>query len=164
MELSRQYDIASEWYKRKDWEPYDFQVKTWDAIAKGYSGLLNAPTGFGKTYAIWFGVLQHYFSNKKKLGGLHCLWITPLRALSKEIYMATERVSDELGLDYTIGLRTGDTSAKDRAKQRKTMPNALITTPESVHLLLAQKGYTDTFKNLDFVIIDEWHEQLGTKR
>jgi len=162
--LGRENDIANEWFKRKNWEPYDFQLKTWDAIGKGYSGLLNAPTGFGKTYAIWFGVLQHYFSKKKKPQGLHCLWITPLRALSKEIYMATERVSDELGLDYTIGLRTGDTSAKERVKQKKLMPNALITTPESVHLLLAQKGYTETFKHLDFVVVDEWHEQLGSKR
>lgn len=162
--MGRENDIANEWFKRKNWEPYDFQLKTWDAIGKGYSGLLNAPTGFGKTYAIWFGVLQHYFSKKKKPQGLHCLWITPLRALSKEIYMATERVSDELGLDYTIGLRTGDTSAKERVKQKKLMPNALITTPESVHLLLAQKGYTETFKHLDFVVVDEWHEQLGSKR
>ena len=144
--------------------PYDFQVNTWKAIGEGYSGLLNAPTGFGKTYAIWFGVLQNYFSKKKKHNGLHCLWITPLRALSKEIYLATEQVSGVLQLDYTIGLRTGDTTTKERAKQKKAMPHALITTPESVHLLMAQKGYNETFKNLDFIIIDEWHELLGTKR
>ena len=162
--MAKKNDIAQEWFKRNKWMPYDFQKDTWAAIGDGYSGLLNAPTGFGKTYAIWFGVLQNYFDKPKKHYGIHCLWITPLRALSKEIYMATERVSDELGLDYTVGLRTGDTSTKERAKQKKTMPNALITTPESVHLLMAQKGYTETFKNLDFVVIDEWHEQLGTKR
>lgn len=157
-------DIADEWYKRNDWQPYDFQQKTWQAISSGYSGLLNAPTGFGKTYAIWFGVLQHYFAQKKKLHGLHCLWITPLRALSKEIFLATTRVSDELGLDYKIALRTGDTSTKERAQQKRAMPQSLITTPESVHLLMASKGYYDTFKNLQFVVIDEWHELLGTKR
>ncbi len=139
-------------------------MQTWKAIEDGYSGVLNAPTGFGKTYAIWFGVLQNYFAKKKRPAGLHCLWITPLRALSKEIYMATERVSNTLELDYTIGLRTGDTSLKERAKQKKAMPQALVTTPESVHLLLASKGYADTFKNLDFVIIDEWHELMGNKR
>ncbi|MBS1690388.1 MAG: DEAD/DEAH box helicase, partial [Bacteroidetes bacterium] len=157
-------DIADTWFGIKGWTPYDFQVKTWKALANGYSGLLNAPTGFGKTYALWFGILQNYFSKKKRPNGLHCLWITPLRALSKEIFSATERVSDDLGLDYNIGLRTGDTSTGERVKQKKAMPNGLITTPESVHLLLAQKGYPDTFKNLEFVVVDEWHELLGSKR
>ncbi len=161
MDLTK-HPIAEQWFKQSGWEPYDFQVNTWDVIAKGYSGLLNAPTGFGKTYAIWFGVLQEYY--KKQKPGIHCLWITPLRALSKEIHMATERVSDGLGLSYTIGLRSGDTSLKERTQQKKKMPHALITTPESVHLLLAAKGYNDTFKNLQFVIIDEWHELVGTKR
>jgi ATP-dependent Lhr-like helicase len=160
----RSHPIANEWFKRNNWKPYDFQRQTWDAIADGYSGLLNAPTGFGKTYAMWFGVLQQYFGKTKTHRGLHCLWITPLRALSKEILNATTRVSEELNLDYTIGLRTGDTSAKERAQHKKAMPHALITTPESMHLLLAQKGYNETFKNLDFVIIDEWHELLGSKR
>ncbi len=126
--------------------------------------MLNAPTGFGKTYALWFGIIESYFAKKKRPKGLHCLWITPLRALSKEIYSATTRVSDELGLDYNISLRTGDTSTKERAQQKKNVPHALITTPESVHLLLAQKGYADFFKNLEFIVIDEWHELLGTKR
>lgn len=161
MDLSK-YPIAEEWFKRNEWQPYDFQVKTWEAIGKGYSGLLNAPTGFGKTYAIWFGVLQQYFAKPKN--GIHCLWITPLRALSKEIHMATTRVSDTLGLAYEIGLRSGDTSTKERAAQKRKMPHALITTPESMHLMLAAKNYTDTFKNLQFVIIDEWHELMGTKR
>jgi ATP-dependent Lhr-like helicase len=130
----------------------------------GYSGLLNAPTGFGKTYALWFGVLESYFAKKKRGKGLHCLWITPLRALSKEIYSATTRVSDELGLDYNIALRTGDTPTKERTQQKKNAPHALITTPESVHLMLASKNYADFFSNLDFIIVDEWHELLGTKR
>jgi ATP-dependent Lhr-like helicase len=164
MALAKQNKIAKQWFELSNWKPYDFQKATWAAIADGNSGLLNAPTGFGKTYAIWFGVLENYFAKKKPKSGLHCLWITPLRALSKEIYLATDRVSEGLKLDYTIGLRTGDTSNAERTKQKKKMPNALITTPESVHLLLAQKGYGETFGNLDFVIIDEWHELLGTKR
>ena len=164
MVSKKENSIATRWFERNHWEPYDFQLNTWRAIRDGNSGLLNAPTGFGKPYAVWFGVLENFFSKKKKHYGIHCLWISPLRALSKEIYLATERVSSDLQLDYTIGLRTGDTSAKERAKQSKVMPNALITTPESVHLLLAQKGYNATFKNLDFVVVDEWHELLGTKR
>lgn len=162
--MKKQHDIAQEWFTRNNWQPHKFQQDTWDAITSGYSGLLNAPTGFGKTYAIWFGVLQAYFAKKKRPSGLHCLWLTPLRALSKEIYYSTQRVSDELGLDYDIALRTGDTSQKERVKQKKKMPHGMITTPESVHLLLAQKDYTQTFKNLEFVVVDEWHELLGTKR
>eukprot|EP01030_Chromulinospumella_sphaerica_P007376 gene7376-7217_t len=148
----------------KEMNEVDAWRDTWQAIADGYSGVLNAPTGYGKTYAIWFGVLQHYFSQPKAAAGLHCLWISPLRALSKDIHQATERVSADLKLPYSIGLRTGDTSTAERAKQKKAMPHALITTPESVHLLLAQKGYTELFRNLAFVVIDEWHELIGTKR
>ncbi|HTN45198.1 MAG TPA: ligase-associated DNA damage response DEXH box helicase [Flavipsychrobacter sp.] len=158
------FPIATEWFSRKEWIPHDFQLQCWKAIAQNYSGLLNAPTGYGKTYAIWFGILEHFFAGKKQRKGLHCLWITPLRALSKEIHAAAQRVSDELGLDYEIALRTGDTSAKERLQQKKNTPHALITTPESVHLLMAQKGYETFFSNLEFVVIDEWHELLGTKR
>jgi ATP-dependent Lhr-like helicase len=162
--LTTQNDIAAEWFSRNGWEAYDFQLKSWERISKGYSGVLNAPTGFGKTYAIWFGVLKNYFTTHAKAKGLHCLWITPLRALSQEIFRATTMVSDELGLAYNIGLRTGDTSASEKAKQKKALPHALITTPESVHLMMAQKDYEDRFKNLQFVIVDEWHELVGSKR
>src|SRR5687768_13317650 len=97
-----EFPIATEWFSRQEWTPHKFQQQCWQAIRNGYSGMLNAPTGYGKTYAIWFGVLEHYFSKKKRPRGLNCLWITPLRALSKEIHSATTRVSDELGLDYEI--------------------------------------------------------------
>ncbi|MBL7718022.1 MAG: ligase-associated DNA damage response DEXH box helicase [Flavipsychrobacter sp.] len=162
--MGREYYIANEWYSRNGWQPHDFQKQSWDALVNGYSGLLNAPTGFGKTYALWFGILESYFAARKRPAGLHALWITPLRALSKEIYAATTRVSDELGLDYSIALRTGDTPVKERQQQKRKSPNALITTPESVHMLLAGKGYADYFKNLEFIVVDEWHELIGTKR
>ncbi|MDN3705802.1 ligase-associated DNA damage response DEXH box helicase [Myroides ceti] len=160
--------FADVWFFNKGWKPHAFQKKCWSAMARGESGLLNAPTGYGKTYAIWFGILQNYYKktpdNTKEKKGLHTLWITPLRALSKEILLATERVSKDLELDYKIALRTGDTSAGDRQKQRKNPPQALITTPESVHLLMASKGYKEFFKSLEFVIVDEWHELLSSKR
>ena len=148
------------------WVPHRFQVQSWQSIEQGMSGLLNAPTGFGKTYAIWFGLLQHYYLQRKKSNKerVHALWITPLRALSKEIYLAAKKVSDELELDYRVELRTGDTSAKARQKQKTRAPQALVTTPESVHLLLASKDYTEYFSELDFVVVDEWHELIGSKR
>jgi len=159
-------DIASAWFALHHWTPHAFQYKTWDAMAKGRSGLLNAPTGFGKTYAIWFGLLDHYYRQQKAAPKqrIHTLWITPLRALSKEIYKAAYRVSDDLGLDYDVQLRTGDTPAATRQRQKQKAPHALITTPESVHLMLASKDYHDYFSGLAFVVVDEWHELLGSKR
>lgn len=157
--------IAEDWFEFKGWKPYPFQRQTWKALDDGFSGLLNAPTGCGKTYAVWFGILQDYLKPRPvKRKGLHCLWITPLRALSKEILNAATRVSEDLDLPYNIGLRTGDTTAAERAKQKRKWPEALITTPESVHIMMAQKGYADVFKNLEFVVVDEWHELLGSKR
>jgi len=156
--------FAEAWFFNQRWQPHRFQQDTWAAIARGKSGLLNAPTGYGKTFAIWFGVLQRYYLKKKQKKGVHCLWITPLRALSAEILQATRTVSDDLELDYRIGLRTGDTDAAERKRQKTLAPEALITTPESVHLLLASKGYSDYFSGLEVVVIDEWHELMGSKR
>jgi len=161
--------IASAWFRYKKWRPFPFQKETWQAISEGKSGLLNSPTGSGKTYAIWFGILQAYYKKypaKKKPAqeGLHCLWITPLRALSKEILLSTQQVSKDLGLNYKIALRTGDTSVSERARQLKKSPQALITTPESIHVILATKNYDRFFSGLEFVVVDEWHELLGSKR
>ncbi len=160
--------LAEDWFEFKEWKPYPFQRNAWKAIDQGYSGLLNAPTGCGKTFAIWFGILADYqkrqLTDKKKKKGLHCLWITPLRALSKEIFNATTAVSEDLSLGYRIGLRTGDTSSSERAKQQRQWPEALVTTPESVHIMMAQKGYAETFRHLEFVVVDEWHELMGSKR
>src|SRR4051812_44738918 len=123
--------IARQWFKQKKWKPFPFQEEVWRAIGEGRSGLLNSPTGSGKTYALWFGVLEQYYRQMpdgkkrvKKHTGLHCLWITPLRALSKEILLSTQRVSKDLALDYHIALRTGDTSPTERAKQNKKPPQA----------------------------------------
>jgi ATP-dependent Lhr-like helicase len=161
--------IAADWFKLKKWKPFAFQKATWKAIIGGKSGLLNSPTGSGKTYAIWFGILESYykqFSKKKKPkdSGLHCLWITPLRALSKEILLSTQQVSRDLELNYKIALRTGDTTSAERTKQRKKSPHALITTPESIHVLLASREYDKFFSGLEFIIVDEWHELMGSKR
>ncbi len=162
-------EFAEVWFFNQGWKAHAFQEQCWKAISNGESGILNAPTGYGKTFAIWFGIIAQYYAkrtnpkaNKKKQ--LHALWITPLRALSKEIHKATNQVSTDLDLDYQVELRTGDTSTSIRQKQRKNPPQALITTPESVHLILATKGGQEYFKNLEFIVVDEWHELLGSKR
>jgi ATP-dependent Lhr-like helicase len=136
---------------------------------EGKHGLLNAPTGSGKTYALWFPIVLNYIKNNpdyksKHKKGLKAVWITPLRALSQEIKQSAERITQDLGTQMTVGIRTGDTSTKERAKQRTTMPDLLITTPESLHLLLSSKGYAKLFKDCTAIVVDEWHELLGSKR
>ncbi len=133
-------------------------------MANGRSGLLNAPTGTGKTYAVWGGVVNHALLHPSKTQGLKAIWITPLRALAGEIAESARRMCDGVGLDWKVGARTGDTPTKERAAQKKSLPQLLVTTPESLHVLLATKGYADLFKHLDWFIADEWHELLGSKR
>jgi len=161
--------LAESWFEGQGWKPFAFQKQTWKAYLQGKHGLLNAPTGSGKTYALWIPVVLEYIKNNpdyktKHKKGLKAIWITPLRALSVEIEQAATRFSEEMGTQLTVGKRTGDTSQKDRAAQKKIMPDLLITTPESLQLLLSSKDYDKTFENLQAIIVDEWHELLGTKR
>ncbi len=161
--------IASDWFKRQGWDPFPFQRKTWAAFLDGHHGLLNAPTGSGKTYALWFPILlQHMRHNpdfrERHKKGLKAIWITPLRALSREIHQSAERITRDLDIPFEVGIRTGDTSAAERARQRKVLPDLLITTPESLQLLLATKGYKKLFADCYAIVVDEWHELLGSKR
>ncbi|RDI10466.1 ligase-associated DNA damage response DEXH box helicase [Flavobacterium sp. AG291] len=169
MKREELFDIATNWFTGRGWKPFPFQTQTWTAFLQGKNGLLNAPTGSGKTYALWIPVILDYiksnpnYKNKHK-PGLKAIWITPLRALSTEIKQAAERVADDLETGLKVGVRTGDTSASERSKQKNKMPDLLITTPESMQLMLASKGYESVFKTCGAIIIDEWHELLGTKR
>ncbi|MDT0643160.1 ligase-associated DNA damage response DEXH box helicase [Zunongwangia sp. F363] len=161
--------IAEDWFGTQQWKPFAFQKQTWQAYLKGQNGLLNAPTGSGKTYALWIPIVLEYIRKnpdyrEKHKKGLKAIWITPLRALSVEIEQAAQRFAEETGTAFTVGIRTGDTPQKVRAAQKKSMPDLLITTPESLQLLLSSKNYAKTFKNLNAIVIDEWHELLGTKR
>lgn len=163
------FEIAENWFKEQNWKPFPFQKQTWKAFLQGKHGLLNAPTGSGKTYALWFPIVLNYIKNNpdyknKHKKGLKAIWITPLRALSQEIRQSAERVTADLGTQMTVGIRTGDTTTKERAQQKKQMPDLLITTPESLQLLLATKGYAKIFKDCSAIVVDEWHELLGTKR
>ena len=163
------FHIAENWFQKQDWKPFPFQKESWNAFLEGKHGLLNAPTGSGKTYALWFPIVLNYIKNNpdyktKHKKGLKAIWITPLRALSQEIKQSAERITQDLETQMTVGIRTGDTSAKERAKMRTNMPDLLITTPESLQLLLSSKDYKKTFKNCSAIVVDEWHELLGTKR
>ncbi len=154
----------SNWLQQQYGKAFPFQEQCWAAIANGESGLLNAPTGSGKTYAIWLGILQQLLVQQKIPNGLVALWVTPLRALAAEIKNACERPCEALQLPVKVGQRTGDTKLSERAKQKKQMPHLLIITPESLHLLLSQKEHEKLFQHLQYVVVDEWHELLGSKR
>jgi len=151
-----------DWFKSRKWTPFPFQEEGWQAYLDGYSGLVNAPTGSGKTYSLLLpALLQAAESNKK---GLCIVWIAPIRALTKEIEIACIRAIEGLKLDITVGIRTGDTSQKLKKEQKTKPPHILITTPESLHVLMTMKGYSKYFSKLQSVIVDEWHVLIGSKR
>ena len=168
--MSKGYDVVIEWLASHGREPFAFQQEAWQHIINGRSGLVNAPTGCGKTYSVFLGAIIDFINQhpkdyrSKKKNGLQLLWITPLRALAKDIGRAMEEVITDLGMEWKVGIRNGDTEMSERQRQKKQMPEVLIITPESLHLLLAQKGYPDIFKSLRLVAVDEWHELLGSKR
>jgi len=164
------FQIIQEWLKSEGKTAFPFQIETWEAIAAGQSGLVNAPTGFGKTYAVFLGALIPFINEHpadwktRKNNGLRLIWITPLRALAKDIARAMEEAIAALGMTWGVGTRNGDTSPAERQRQKRKMPEILIITPESLHLLLAQKGYPDHFSHSCILATDEWHELLGSKR
>lgn len=159
-----------EWFDSKGWTPFPFQVETWQAYLDGKSGLLNAPTGSGKTFALWIPVLLDYIRENKddwkkpKNNGIHVIWVTPLRALGQDIQRAMQEVCDSMGLPWKVAVRTGDTDTKTRQAQKRNPPECLVTTPETLHILLSQKGNAELFSGVKAIIIDEWHELLGSKR
>jgi ATP-dependent Lhr-like helicase len=167
---SKGYEVVAGWLADKGFSAFTFQEETWQHIIDGRSGLVNAPTGFGKTFSVFLGAvidfINHHPSDYKTFAPrrLQLIWITPLRALAKDIGRAMEEVIAELDMQWRIGIRNGDTPVAERQQQKKRPPEVLIITPESFHLLLAQKGYADFFSTLKIIAVDEWHELLGSKR
>lgn len=155
---------VKKWYKTKNWNMFPFQMETYEKYLNGYCGLLNAPTGSGKTFALWIPILTKTIIENKQQKGLKIIWITPIRALANDLKIAMQKAALELKVDWKVAVRTGDISSSEKANQKKNAPDVLITTPESLHILLAQKAYPDYFKTLNAIVIDEWHELMGTKR
>ncbi|WP_373781357.1 DEAD/DEAH box helicase, partial [Kaistella sp.] len=159
------YQIIKKWMDEKDREPFSFQSETWFKFSNNYSGMVIAPTGFGKTFSVFLAVVIDYMNHPENYKpGMKLLWITPLRALAKDIAKAMSEALDEIGLDWEVSVRNGDTPKNIRAKQTKKMPDILIITPESLHLLLAQKQHQKFFNKLQCIVVDEWHELLSSKR
>jgi len=163
------------WFEGRGWKPFPFQREVWREMARGRSGLLHAPTGTGKTLAAWLGAL----ARARRLAegpvppaagaGLRVVWVTPLRALAADTVRALQEplaaVSQGWLPDrWEVAMRTGDTSAADRRRLRARLPAALVTTPETLSIMLSLDDAHEIFAGLQTVVVDEWHELLSTKR
>lgn len=154
---------AENWFLERGWSPFPFQKEVWTAYANGESGLIHSPTGTGKTLAAWMGPLVSE-AKADAQPGLKVLWITPLRALAADTLESLKYPAATLAPDWQIAMRTGDTTSSERNKQSKQMPDALVTTPESLSLMLSREDSPKLLAGVQAVIIDEWHELLSSKR
>ncbi|WP_439879390.1 ligase-associated DNA damage response DEXH box helicase [Pseudomonas prosekii] len=167
-------DYAKKWFTARGWKPFAFQKQVWTAVKRGESGMLHASTGAGKTYAVWFAALNRFASSvtpvekpkkrKPPAEPITVLWITPMRALAADTARALEAPLQDLQIGWSVGLRTGDTSSSERARQSRRLPTTLITTPESLTLMLARADAQTALSTLRMVVVDEWHELIGNKR
>lgn len=163
---------AYSWFTAQGWQPFDFQRAVWDAYLRGESGLIHASTGTGKTYAAFWGPLLEWIAIHPDRAAwqamspqrLQVLWLTPMRALAADSELALHAPIDALGLPWSVERRTGDTSSYAKKRQLQKPPSVLITTPESLSLLLSQSNARQLFGALRGVVVDEWHELLGSKR
>ncbi len=162
--------LAQAWLARRGWQAFDFQREVWAAMAEGRSGLLHSSTGSGKTLAVWLGALQALLAGEDagapdcEAPPLSVLWITPMRALAADTLRALREPLAELAPHWRSGLRSSDTAARERAAQDRRLPSLLVTTPESLSLLLARAEAPRLLARLRLVVVDEWHELLGNKR
>ncbi len=149
-----------DWFDAQGWRPHKFQRQVWAAMQAGESGLLHATTGSGKTLAVWLGALQRARAG----GGMQVLWITPMRALASDTTRALQEPLALLRPDWRVGQRSGDTPSAERARQEKRWPQALVTTPESLSLMLTRAAAQAELSGLHCVVVDEWHELIANKR
>lgn len=164
------------WFRGAGWTPFEYQHRAWSAYRRGRDGLIHAPTGTGKTLAAWLGPVMEFLDERPRAGRkagrprragaepLRVLWLTPMRALAGDTARSLREPVEALGMPWSIELRTGDTTASLRLKQKERLPTALVTTPESLSVLLSHPGAPERFSTLRCVVVDEWHELLGTKR
>lgn len=164
---------AEAWFAGRGWQPFPFQREVWQAYLNGESGLVHAATGTGKTYSVWLGPLLEWraqhppgmaLKKRKDAPLLTVLWITPLRALVSDTAESLSAPLRELDIPWTLETRTGDTDSAARSRQRTQLPTVLITTPESLSLLLARDNAAELFRHLRMVVVDEWHELMASKR
>ena len=161
-----------DYFESRGQKPFRFQQNAWKAYEEGSSGLVHSATGTGKTLAVWLGPILEWLRqnknrdewNPKSPPALRVLWITPLKALAGDTENALRVPLESMRLPWRLESRTGDSRASIKAKQLKQLPTALITTPESLCLLLTHAPLQTQLSALEGVIVDEWHELLGSKR
>lgn len=156
-------DALERWFEDRGWTPFDYQRRVWAAQRARESGLVQVPTGLGKTLAAIGGVVQEAL-RAEETAKLRVLWVTPLRALARDTVRSLQELFDEVGLGWRVGLRTGDTGSAVKRRQRTDPPQVLVTTPESLGVLLSFPERDELFAELGTVVVDEWHELLGSKR
>jgi ATP-dependent Lhr-like helicase len=168
----KRHTVVQNWMARRGWKPFAFQREVWAAVAQGRSGLLHATTGSGKTYAVWLGMLAELLARygtpasaaPARAPALSLLWITPMRALAADTTRALREPLNELAPGWTLGMRSGDTPSAERARQDRRMPTVLVTTPESLSLMLSRENARTELGQVTHVVCDEWHELIGSKR
>ena len=152
------------WLKKNNWAIYNHQIETLKLSENGYDVLLVAPTGGGKTLAGFLPSLNDLINNKPKKNKLHTLYISPLKALTIDVHRNLTSPIEDQGLDIRVETRTGDTPAYKKNRQKILPPHMLMTTPESLALLLSNKESRVYFKDLKYLVIDEIHTLVNTKR
>ncbi len=155
-------DKVTQWFARKGWRPHQHQLQMVEAARQGRSALLIAPTGGGKTLGGFLGSLIELVETPAR--GLHTLYISPLKALAVDVHRNLLEPLSEMGLEIMAETRTGDTPQSKRQRQRKSPPNILLTTPESLALLLSYADAGKMFRSLRCVVIDELHAMAPNKR
>ena len=163
------HPAVAEWFQASFAAPTPPQTEGWPAIARGESTLILAPTGSGKTLAVWLGALgalrqQVVEGAKGKPPPLAVLWITPMRALAADTLRSLEAPLQALAPGWSTGLRSGDTTSAQRAAQDRRLPTVLVTTPESLTLMLTREHAREEMSKVRLVVVDEWHDLLGNKR
>ncbi|MDA8744348.1 ligase-associated DNA damage response DEXH box helicase [Rubripirellula amarantea] len=170
--LAKPAQRVDDYFASIGWKPFRFQRSVWRAYQNGFSGLVHSATGTGKTLSVWMGPLIKWMRenpdpskwNPKRPPPLKVLWITPLRALAGDTENSLRQPIDGLQLPWRLESRTGDSKASMKARQLKRLPTAMVTTPESLSLMLTHEKLLEQLSGVEAVIVDEWHELLGTKR
>jgi ATP-dependent helicase Lhr and Lhr-like helicase len=155
-------DILTRWFAAKGWQPRRYQLEMMDAARAGQHALLVAPTGAGKTLAGFLPTLADLIETPRD--GLHTLYVSPLKALAVDVQRNLITPVEEMGLGIRIETRTGDTPSDRKARQRVRPPHILLTTPESLSLLLSYPDSVHMFANLKTIVVDEIHAFASGKR
>jgi ATP-dependent Lhr-like helicase len=154
--------VFAEWFAQRDWQPHAHQLELLTLDRAGRSALLVAPTGGGKTLAGFLPSLIALAAAPD--AGLHTLYVSPLKALAVDIHRNLTEPIQQMDLAVTVETRTGDTPAAKRERQRRRPPQILLTTPESLALLISYSDADRIFGGLRRVVIDELHALAGNKR